>query len=259
MAELLKGKFGTEELPCVQGKYDDYKRIYVVGDIHGMYARLKSVMSQFTVNDDDLLVFLGDYIDRGAYSADCMNYVKNLCAAPNVVALMGNHELMMAEYIAQYGWTALEMENALKHEYDPWMYNGGKQTVRSLHRYTKWGFDAKELVRWALTRPFLLRLDKNRYFSHAGYNATKELRNCGIDDVVWNRSEFYDTYEGTDKWYVGHTPVQGLPFNNSTEPVPVIYKNMHFIDTGSYIQVGRISCMEIKSGTVYRSADDVWI
>ena len=44
----------------------EYKRILAVGDIHGMYDKLIALMKKVKFDpEDDLLIFLGDYIDRG--------------------------------------------------------------------------------------------------------------------------------------------------------------------------------------------------
>ena len=42
-----------------------YKRILAVGDIHGKFNALKSLWKKLHVTDDDLVIFLGDYVDRG--------------------------------------------------------------------------------------------------------------------------------------------------------------------------------------------------
>lgn len=57
----------------------DYKRILAVGDIHGMYDKLIKLMDKVQFDPaEDLLVFLGDYIDRGPQSLECLDYVINL-------------------------------------------------------------------------------------------------------------------------------------------------------------------------------------
>ena len=54
----------------------EYKRILAMGDIHGMYEKLVSLMELMQFNpDDDMLIFLGDYIDRGPDSVRCLQYV----------------------------------------------------------------------------------------------------------------------------------------------------------------------------------------
>ena len=43
-----------------------YERILAIGDIHGQWDRFKSLYGQIDFQPGrDLLIFLGDYIDRG--------------------------------------------------------------------------------------------------------------------------------------------------------------------------------------------------
>lgn len=254
MAKLTKMTWNNDVV-AMQGDYDAYNHIYVIGDIHGMYDKLMSVMSQFTVNEDDLLIFLGDYIDRGPESARCVEYVKNLCKAPNVVALMGNHEMMMINSIAESGGADFNSDFAKM-----WLGNGGEKTCASFKRYEDMGNNKIELIRWIVQRPHLLRLGENTYFSHSGFNVHKKLKECDIDDFLWNRYEFFDMYKGDDKWFIGHTPVQYLRDNgygetdeNEDVDMPLHLGNITFLDTGSFMRSGCITCMEIKSGKIFQS------
>lgn len=267
MSKLTKVTWDNDVV-VMQGDYDAFNHIYVVGDVHGMYDKLQSVMSQFTVNEDDLLIFLGDYIDRGPDSARCVEYVKNLCAAPNVVALMGNHEMMMINSIAEYGLDILEPDFPKKGS-NIWLYNGGDKTRASFKRYEDMGNSKLELIKWILQRPHLVRLGDNIYFSHAGFDVHKKLKNCEIDDILWSREEFFDLYNGDDKWFVGHTPVQYLrnigydtdydinsDDTGSKKRKPLIKGNITFLDTGSFMRNGCITCMEIKSGRIFQSSSE---
>ena len=42
-----------------------YSRVLAVGDIHGCYDKLMSLLDKVNVQDSDLLIMLGNYIDRG--------------------------------------------------------------------------------------------------------------------------------------------------------------------------------------------------
>lgn len=47
-----------------------YSRVLAIGDIHGMYEKLITLLVKIQFNpEEELLVFLGDYIDRGPDSA----------------------------------------------------------------------------------------------------------------------------------------------------------------------------------------------
>jgi serine/threonine protein phosphatase 1 len=43
-------------------------RTLAIGDIHGCYSALETLLEAVRVTPDDFLVFLGDYIDRGPES-----------------------------------------------------------------------------------------------------------------------------------------------------------------------------------------------
>ncbi|KAK6090708.1 hypothetical protein P3W45_000431 [Vairimorpha bombi] len=66
---------------------------YILGDIHGQYFDLINVISSFDLNND-ILVFLGDYVDRGIYSTETFLYLclLKIYYKDNVYLLRGNHE-----------------------------------------------------------------------------------------------------------------------------------------------------------------------
>lgn len=71
----------------------DYKRIHVIGDIHGCYTALKEYIDNAGgIRDDEYYVFSGDYIDRGLENADVINFMLSVYQMKNVYFLEGNHE-----------------------------------------------------------------------------------------------------------------------------------------------------------------------
>lgn len=91
--------------------FNEYKRIHVIGDIHGCYNSLKEyIMKQTTkavindvnkiepenlakyLNDEDAYIFVGDYLDRGLQNKDVLEFMINICDKKNVLLLEGNHE-----------------------------------------------------------------------------------------------------------------------------------------------------------------------
>ena len=45
-------------------------RTFVIGDIHGGLKALLQVLNQLEVKEEDTLIFMGDYVDRGYYSVE---------------------------------------------------------------------------------------------------------------------------------------------------------------------------------------------
>jgi serine/threonine protein phosphatase 1 len=64
-------------------------RTIVIGDIHGCYDELLDLLAKVAISDTDLLISLGDIVDRGADSVKVYDFLKN---RPNTIVLMGNHE-----------------------------------------------------------------------------------------------------------------------------------------------------------------------
>ena len=72
-------------------------RTFVVGDIHGDLSALESLLAKLPeMTQDDTLVFLGDYLDRGPSSLQVIERVRGLSATipAKLVTLRGNHEDM---------------------------------------------------------------------------------------------------------------------------------------------------------------------
>src|SRR5687767_8328105 len=94
-------------------------RTLAIGDIHGCPAALDALLAAARPAADDVLVFLGDYVDRGPDSRGVIDRLLALRKAHRVVALRGNHELMMLRARAD------------RTEYRMWCEVGGLQCLGS--------------------------------------------------------------------------------------------------------------------------------
>ena len=68
------------------------QRLIAISDVHGHIQLLHALLDQVRYCEDDALVFLGDYIERGAHSLPVLEFVARLFAArpQNVRLLLGN-------------------------------------------------------------------------------------------------------------------------------------------------------------------------
>lgn len=77
----------------------DSPMVDIVGDIHGEYDALISLMDKLGYDENGFhpqsrkLVFVGDLVDRGPDSIAVILFVKKLCELGNAKAVLGNHEL----------------------------------------------------------------------------------------------------------------------------------------------------------------------
>lgn len=50
-------------------------RILALGDIHGCLTAMQTVLKAANLRDDDLLIGLGDYVDRGPDTASVLDWI----------------------------------------------------------------------------------------------------------------------------------------------------------------------------------------
>ena len=62
---------------------------FVIGDIHGCFTELQELLDKAGILDDDLIIALGDIVDRGPDSVQVLDF---FCNNPTRLTLMGNHE-----------------------------------------------------------------------------------------------------------------------------------------------------------------------
>jgi serine/threonine protein phosphatase 1 len=72
-------------------------RCLTIGDIHGCSDALDALLGAIAPRPDDLIVTLGDYVNRGPDSAGVVERLVRLNRAGRLIALRGNHEQMMVE------------------------------------------------------------------------------------------------------------------------------------------------------------------
>ena len=72
----------------------NYEKAIIVGDTHGDFKSTKKIFDEYFNPEKDLLIFLGDYVDRGAYQIENILYLflKKIQFPKNVILLRGNHE-----------------------------------------------------------------------------------------------------------------------------------------------------------------------
>ena len=72
-------------------------RHLAIGDIHGCIRSLETLLAAVSPRPDDLLITLGDYVNRGPDSRAVVDRLIRLHRTGRLVALRGNHEQMMLE------------------------------------------------------------------------------------------------------------------------------------------------------------------
>ncbi len=225
---------------------EDY-RLYAIGDIHGRVDLLIRLID--TIIEDSsarqkvryqVLIFLGDYIDRGPESSQVIDFLVNhLPKRFKTVFLKGNHEQMMLE--------AVKNKQALP----TWFHNGGKAT---LHSY---GIDPEKYIfkpgatqilgelleqkMPAKHKKFYKNLKLNTtfgdyFFVHAGVNPVIPLEEQKERDMLWIRQRFLQYKRKFEKTIIhGHTITAS----------PEVRSNRVGIDTGAW-RTGRLTALRLQ-------------
>jgi len=76
-------------------------RTIAIGDIHGCTKAVSALIDAIEPNQEDLLVFLGDYVDRGPDSRGTIDFLLSLENSHKTVFLRGNHEIMFSGCISE--------------------------------------------------------------------------------------------------------------------------------------------------------------
>lgn len=67
---------------------------YVISDIHGQFDLFMRILKLINFSFDDELYILGDIIDRGDKSIECIQFIME---QDNILSLLGNHELLFLD------------------------------------------------------------------------------------------------------------------------------------------------------------------
>lgn len=225
------------------------ERVYALGDIHGRDDLLGAVHAHIAQDiaanpvEQAVIVYLGDYVDRGPGSFDVLNrLIHGFVAVARSVHLRGNHEQMMLDFIDYAQDTT-------------WLMNGGDATLASygLQPPQAWA-DADELrtVRKLLRAAVppshlrflrdtrLLHCSGDYLFVHAGIRPGRPLDDQEDRDLLWIRGAFLSSSMDFGKRIVhGH----------SITPEPDVRPNRIGIDTGAFF-TGRLTCLVLEGETL---------
>jgi serine/threonine protein phosphatase 1 len=72
-------------------------RIIAIGDIHGYFAPLKTILEAIEPGPADTIIPLGDYVDRGPQSPQVLDELIRLRDRCRLMPLLGNHDEIMVE------------------------------------------------------------------------------------------------------------------------------------------------------------------
>lgn len=209
-------------------------RIIAVGDVHGCHVALRSLIQAIDPKPNDTIVVLGDVIDWGPDSRDCVQQLIDLSDRCKLILIRGNHEEML--------FAALESESALR----SWLDLGGEETLRCYPYQGGGEFIDPEHVRFLKTQAWDFYETDEFIFVHASYDPNKPMSVQSNTTLQW---EHVDP-ERMRPHYTGKTVVAGHTPQTSGEPLDLGFLKM--IDTDCS-RGGWLTALELKSGRAVQS------
>lgn len=210
-------------------------RILAIGDIHGCSVAFDTLIAAVNLQLEDKIITLGDYVDRGPDSKGVISRLLTLHDTGQLVALRGNHELMM-----------LEARNKNIRESE-WRYCGGETTLASYSGSgdagnmadipdAHWDFIENACVNWYET--------DTHFFVHA--NAYPDMPLTEQPEYML----FWEPFGNPGRHFSGKTMVCGHTSQKSGVPVNLGYAIC--IDTWVYGK-GWLTCLDVTSGKVWQA------
>jgi serine/threonine protein phosphatase 1 len=211
-------------------------RVYAIGDIHGrldlLEALHRDILEDSTRHPHDgtnVLIYLGDYIDRGPYSREVIDYLmREPLPGFESVRLMGNHDEAILKFLEDPAigpsWSSFGGEATL--------LSYGVRTTRGVIGAARWEDMRQQLVKnmpeshVAFLRALKTSVEAGDYmFVHAGVRPGVPLAAQRQEDLLWIRDTFLDSALDHGKVVVhGHTPVDA----------PEVRANRIGVDTGAF-------------------------
>lgn len=207
-------------------------RIIIIGDIHGCYDELLDLLGRIGPAENDLIISVGDIVDRGPKSLQVFDFFQ---ARKNAVVLMGNHErkhifgpMSLAQKITRqalgkdYARIRVEMKNF------PYYYENNDVVV--VHAALLPGMPLPEQKEEILCGT----MGGMRQLSHR-----------------LNRKKWYEIYDGPKPVIFGHKVMGKKPF---------VYQDTIFgIDTGA-CHGGRLTAITIPGFKIYsvKARENYW-
>lgn len=229
---------------------------YVISDIHGEYDKFLDMIGQIDLKDEDILYVLGDNVDRGPHP---IKLLLKLMEMPNVICLVGNHELMALECLAFLmkeitDMSIQELDEKMMGNLMNWQLNGSRSTIEEFRTLSP--IQQQEIIDYikdSLMYEEVTVSGQDYLLVHAGlgnYSPEKDIEDYSLHDLVWSRADYGKQYFEDTIVITGHTPTQEIEDN--PRPGYIYRKNNHIaIDCGATFPGGRLACLRLDDGAEF--------
>lgn len=209
---------------------------FAVGDIHGCFQSLETLMNAVGIGCDDTLITLGDYVNRGPAVRQVIDWLIRFDRTNRLVPLRGNHEIMMLSGIDNKSFR------------DSWLKVGGDATLASYASPKQPCGKVSEIpgehLDFLRTKLRAFHEIETHFFVHANALPDRPLDEQPDDMLYWERFRDPPRHQSGKVMVCGHTSQKsGLPVTNG---------NAICIDTRAY-GGGWLTCLHVESGKIWQA------
>lgn len=212
-------------------------RHLAIGDIHGCFAAFDSLLRYVKPRDDDVLVTLGDYCDRGPDTRAVIELLLELDSRGVLRPIRGNHDIMML--------------NARKQDLPDWLDVGGKETLASYATDGQPGdLSAVPDSHWRFLETKLLPYFEtdSHIFVHANLYPDIPLAEQPEFMLYWEKFSGQPRHESGKMMVCGHT--------SQKSGLPLATEHAVCIDTRVFGSTGWLTCLDADSGKLWQANND---
>lgn len=171
-----------------------------IGDIHGCYNALQTMLDVVQPNTEDLIITLGDYVDRGPDSKKVIDILLALQQSHNTIHLMGNHEVQMIRALEATHHMELFLSDICGGQETLNNYGGSFDNIPENH----WNF---------ITSAELYYENDSHIFVHAGVEADIPVDQQDTETYYYKRFYTAEPHQSSKTVICGHTIQGDLPTN----------------------------------------------
>lgn len=216
-----------------------YKKIHHIGDIHGCNTVLQKYLEDNGgLKDDEMYIFVGDYIDRGIENVEVVQFLISIMNRKNVLMLEGNHERWLWLWANDCTGRSKEFELITKPALDAAGID--KKDVRQLYR--KFGQCA------------YYRYGENIYLvTHAGLSTLPENLSLVATEQMIKGVGNYDDFEKIAETFFDTTPdnCYQIHGHRNTKQMPTMVNDRVFNLEGQVEYGGCLRCVQVDESGIH--------
>lgn len=222
--------------PLIDPLFFPMTRTIAIGDIHGCLRAFDALLAAIDLQKTDILVPVGDYIDRGPDSKGVIDRLIELREQTQLFPLMGNHEEMMLSVLDR------------RREPFGWLNHGGHNTMES------YGFAGDLSVIPASHREFLESLlpyyeSPTHIIVHANYDSQMRMENQSADLLRWVKI----SHQTPKPHFSGKHAVMG----HTHHPEGQIVQLPHLTCIDTYCYGGKwLTALELETQRIWQSTPE---